>query len=84
MTLPKLPFWTRYRLEAERVQAELDLGHTLEPYHLLILNAVMTSHGAGWAMREANRLNEQQRRTAFERRPSAVAGSHGQRVRYEP
>lgn len=83
MTLPKLPFWTRYALEADAAGAELALGRTLEPYHLLVRECCMTWQGAGWAMTEANR-RQTERRVAFERRPSAVAGSHGQRVRYEP
>lgn len=82
MTLPKLPYWTRYDLDVARLEAELALTRTLEPYHLLVLERDMlpylaradASRRAGMSMTGAR----------FERRPSPVAHSGGQRVRYEP
>lgn len=55
MTLPQLPFWSRLTLEVDQRRAELDLGRSLEPYHLLLLGRYMTPYGAGLAIREANR-----------------------------
>lgn len=67
----------------DRFRAALALSRTLEPYHLLILSRDMLPYlAADYAKRRAG-MSEQPAGVAFERRPSPVAGSMGQRVRYE-
>ena len=50
MPLDRLPFWTDYALEEQAAQAVLDLGRTLEPYHLLVRERCMSPEAVGLAV----------------------------------